>query len=63
MMAETHKTRLDRLETRSGGGKRILIVIEDEQGALTLGGAPWAKDQAGARDIVVILKSFAGGDA
>lgn len=59
-MAQTHKTRLDRLETLSGAGGRLLVVMEDERGALTLGGAPWAKDQAGALDLVVIVKSFAG---
>jgi len=54
------KTRLNRLETLSGGAGRVLVVLEDMKGALTLGGVPWAKDEAGVHDTVLIVKSFVG---
>lgn len=59
-MTQAVKTRLDRLESRSGGGGRLLVVMEDVRGALTLGGVPWSEDQAGAHDTVLIVKSFVG---
>lgn len=56
MMKQTHKARLDRLETRSVGGKRILVIVEDLHGNLTtLDGEPWSEDQAGPHDLVVRL--------
>ncbi len=66
-MAQTHKTRLDRLEIRSGGAGgagRLIVVMEDPHGILTtLDGEPWSVDQAGALDTIVRLVSFAGGAA
>lgn len=59
-MTQAHKTRLDRLETRSGATGRLLVVMEDVRGALTLGGVPWSEDQAGQADTVIIVKSFVG---
>lgn len=62
-MTQTVKARLDRLETRSGGGGRLLLVLEDVRGALTLGGVPWSEDQAGALDTVLVIRSFVEGSA
>jgi len=66
-MAQTHKTRLDRLEIRAGVGGgvgRLIVVMEDPHGNLTtLDGDPWTRDQAGALDTVVRLVSYAGGAA
>lgn len=59
-MTQAHKTRLDRLETLLGATGRLLVVMEDAKGALTLEGVPWSEDQAGERDTVVIVKSFVG---
>jgi len=65
-MKQTHKIRLDRLETLSGGGEggRLFVVMEDLRGNLTtLDGDPWSVDQAGALDTIVRCVSYAGGDA
>lgn len=59
-MTQAVRTRLDRLETLSGATGRVLVVMEDERGALTLGGVPWSEGQAGEHDTVIIIKSFAG---
>lgn len=59
-MTQAVRTRLNRLEALSGATGRLLVVMEDVRGALTLGGVPWAEDQAGAHDTVLIIKSFVG---
>ena len=59
-MTQAVRIRLDRLETLSGATGRILVVMEDIRGALTLGGVPWSEDQSVEHDTVIIIKSFAG---